>query len=214
LFPAPFKNGALQNLKGPGGNQRQTAQRRQLGVKWRPSVGSKAGLTAIVVSRLIAQVQVHTDLYKERFAMSDTLGAPEKSQTDEHREKYFSFQIKGWTNFDPMDKTLASIAKSIEQGDGFLTLLEVLNVENDLAAIGDEEVRECFANILAAKRLVKTVHELPKNLIQELRTALTTEERGAPRKTVPSVANMPMASLPVASLSGNDESGPRAKQWP
>src|SRR5437016_11957454 len=98
--------------------------------------------------------------------MADKVVASSTGKTDEHKEKYFSFQIKGWTNFDPMDKTLASIAKSIEQGDGFLTLLEVQNVETDLAAIGDEEVRECFANILAAKRLVKTVHDLPKNLIQ------------------------------------------------
>ncbi len=103
--------------------------------------------------------------------MPDTLGAPQKSQTDEHKEKYFSFQIKGWTNFDPMDKTLATIAERIEQGGGFLTLVEVAKTENDLAGIGDEEVRECFANILAAKRLVRTVHELPKNLIEELRLA-------------------------------------------
>jgi hypothetical protein len=136
--------------------------------------------------------------------MSDTLGAPEKTQTDEHKEKYFGFQIKGWTNFDPMDKTLASIANSIERGDGFLTSLEVQNVESDLAAIGDEEVRECFANILAAKRLVKTAHELPKYLIQELRTALNTEEKGVPRKAVTSVANFQV----------KDESVPRAKQWP
>jgi len=135
--------------------------------------------------------------------MSQTL-APRASLTDEHKEKYFSFQIKGWTNFDPMDKSLASIAKSIEQGDGFLTLLEVLNAENDLAAIGDEEVRECFANILAAKRLVKTVHELPKNLIEELRTALNTEEEKVPKKSAVSVANFPV----------NDEPGARAKQWP
>src|SRR5436309_7778282 len=101
--------------------------------------------------------------------MSETLRSPQKIQTHEQSEKYFSFQIKGWTNFDPMDKTLAKIAENIEQGSGFLTLVEVLKTENDLACIGDEEVRECFANILAAKRLVRTVHELPANLIEELR---------------------------------------------
>jgi len=136
--------------------------------------------------------------------MPDTLGAPQKSQTDEHKEKYFSFQIKGWTNFDPMDKTLATIAERIEQGGGFLTLVEVAKTENDLAGIGDEEVRECFANILAAKRLVRTIHELPKNLIEELRLALTTEEDVVPKKTAASVANFP----------ANDESGPRVKHWP
>jgi hypothetical protein len=133
------------------------------------------------------------------------LGAPQKSETDEHKQKYFSFQIKGWTNFDPMDKTLARIAESIEQGGGFLTLVEVLKTENDLACIGDEEVRECFANILAAKRLIRTVHELPKNLIQELRSALKADvEEVAPKKPVTSVTN----------LAANDESASRAKQWP
>jgi hypothetical protein len=137
--------------------------------------------------------------------MSDALGAPQIGQTDEHKQKYFSFQIKGWTNFDPMDKTLARIAESIEQGGGFLTLVEVLKTENDLACIGDEEVRECFANILAAKRLIRTVHELPKNLIQELLSALKADvEEVAPKKPATSVTN----------LAANDESASRAKQWP
>ena|ERR1700680_2965870 len=163
--------------------------------------------------------------------MSDKLVSPQRSQTDEHKEKYFSFQIKGWTKFDPMDKTLDKIAESIARGAGFLTLVEVLEVENDLACIGDEEARECFANILAAERLVRTVHELPKNLIEELRSSLktalaaelaaervlrtvhelpknlieelrsslkTAEEVGC-KKTVASVANLPV----------ND-----AKRWP
>jgi hypothetical protein len=136
--------------------------------------------------------------------MSETLGAPQKNQTDVQSEKYFSFQIKGWTNFDPMDKTLARIAEGIEQGRGFLTLMEVVKTEEDLASIGDEEVRECFANTLAAERLLRNVHELPKNLIEELRSALKTEEEVVPRKTV--------APVPISSLS--DESGSRAKRWP
>ena len=45
--------------------------------------------------------------------MSETLRSPQKIQTHEQSEKYFSFQIKGWTNFDPMDKTLAKIAEGI-----------------------------------------------------------------------------------------------------
>src|SRR5438093_1391762 len=113
--------------------------------------------------------------------MSGTLRAPQKIQTYEQSEKYFSFQIKGWTNFDPMDKTLAKIAEGIEQGGGFLSLMEVLKVEDDLASIGDEEVRECFANILAAKRLLRNAHELPKNLIEELRSALKTDEEVVPK---------------------------------
>ena len=135
--------------------------------------------------------------------MADAI-APQKHSTDEHKEKYFSFQIKGWTNFDPTDKSLSSIAESIAQGDGFLTLLEVLKIENDLACLGDEEVRECFANILAAKRLLKNAHELPKNLVEELRSALKAGEETAPKKASSSVASFPV----------NDESGSRPKQWP
>ena len=111
----------------------------------------------------------------------------ETSLTDEHKEKYYSFQIKGWTNFDPMNKTLVKIAQSIEQGDGFLTLLEVQKTENDLASISDPEVKECFANILAAKRLAKKCPgTAPKNLIEELRLALSSAEGNAPKKEVAS----------------------------
>jgi len=127
---------------------------------------------------------------------------PQEHQTDEHSEKYFGFQIKGWTNFDPMDKSLAKIAENIEQGGGLLTLVEVLRTENDLARIGDEEVRECFANILAAKRLVKNLHELPQNLLEELRSALKTEEGVAPKKT----------ATRVEPPSANDDA--RVPRWP
>ena len=122
--------------------------------------------------------------------MPEILTAPTKNQTYEQSERYFSFQIKGWTNFDLKDNTLAEIAEGIEQGGGFLTLIEVLKVEDDLASVGDEEVRECFENILAAKRLVQNVHELPKKLIEELRSALKTEYEVIPKKTA-----MPVASL-------------------
>jgi hypothetical protein len=130
--------------------------------------------------------------------MSDTLTAPLSVQTNEPNERYFSFQIKAWTNFDPMDKSLSKIAEGIEQGGGFLTLVEVIKVEDDLAGISDEEVRECFANIQAAKRLVRNVHELPKKLIEELRSALKTEEESVPKKPSTRVAN--------------DE--PRVQRWP
>jgi hypothetical protein len=136
--------------------------------------------------------------------MPEIFSASQKHQTDEHKEKYFSFQIKGWINFDPMDKTLASIVEGIDQGDGFLTLVEILKIEYDLASIGDEEVREGFANILAAKRLVRNVHELPKELIEELRSALKTEDEVAQKKPV----------IPVPISSVKDESPPRKKFWP
>ena len=109
--------------------------------------------------------------------MADALTAALPIQTPEPNEKYFSFQIKGWTTFNPMDKSIAKIAEAIEQGGGFLTLVEVLKVEDNLACIGDEEVRECFANILAAKRLVRNIHELPQKLIEDLRSALKTGGR-------------------------------------
>jgi len=80
--------------------------------------------------------------------MSETLRSPQKIQTHEQSEKYFSFQIKGWTNFAPMDKTLAKITEGIEQGGGFLSLMEVLKVEDDLASIGDEEVRDALRTYL------------------------------------------------------------------
>jgi len=126
----------------------------------------------------------------------------QKNQTDEHKDKYFSFQIKAWANFDPMDKSLGKIAEGIEQGGGFLTVVEVLKVEDDLACIGDEEARECFANILAAKRLVRNVHELPRTLLEDLRQALKVDEDVAPKKTAT------RTGIPSAS----DES--RVKHWP
>ena len=135
--------------------------------------------------------------------MPEPISTSKTNVTDEQKEKYFNFQIKGWTNFDPMAKTLGRIAEGIEEGGGFLTLIEVLHVEDDLASIGDEEVRECFANILAAKRLVKNVHELPKQLRDELRSALCAEEEVAPKKPV----------LPVTS-SGNEKPAVSINRWP
>lgn len=127
-----------------------------------------------------------------------------RHQTDEHTEKYFAFQIKGWTNFDPIDKTLAGIAEGIEQGGGLLTLVEVLKTENDLASIPDDEVRECFANILAAQRLIRNVHDLPNRLLIELRSALKVEEEVVPKKNAASVASLPVSAEPEL----------RTKFWP
>jgi hypothetical protein len=135
--------------------------------------------------------------------MPEILRVPQTNQTYEQSQRYFSFQIKGWTNFDPTDNTLVEIAEAIEQGGGFLTLIENLKVEDNLASIADEEVRECFENILAAKRLVQNVHELPKKLIEELRSALKTEDEVIPKNT----------ATPVATLSANDEWS-LTKRWP
>jgi len=66
--------------------------------------------------------------------------------------------------------------------------MEVLEVDDNLASIGDEEARECFENIIAARKLLQNVHELPKKLIEEFRTALKAEEEIGPKKTVTSIA--------------------------
>jgi hypothetical protein len=109
----------------------------------------------------------------------------QNNQPCEPNEKYFSFQIRGWANFDPMNKTLAKIAAGIDDANGFLTLVEVVKVEDNLASIEDEEARECFANTLAAKRLLKNIHELPKKVVDELRSALKTEEVISDRTVTP-----------------------------
>ena len=136
--------------------------------------------------------------------MSETLRVPQTDQSLKQSEKYFSFQIKGWTNFDPVNKTLAKVAEGIEQGNGFLTLVELLRVENEVASIDDEEVRECFENLLAAKRLIQNVNELPAKVREELRAALETKEEVVPKKIV----------TLVPGPSVNEESGSRFKRWP
>ena len=134
-------------------------------------------------------------------------GSREMHNTYQNHEpgvKYFSFQIKGWTNFDPMDKTLATIAEEIDQGNGFLTLLEVLTAEEDVASIQDEEVRTCFENLLAAKRLIRNFSELPARVKEELRAALRTEEEAGPGKIMTLVPGASASAEPAAS----------AKRWP
>jgi len=135
--------------------------------------------------------------------MSETLKVPQTDQSHEQSEKYFSFQIKGWANFDPVNETLAKVAEGIEQGNGFLTLIEVLRVEDEVASIEDEEVRECFENLLAARRLIQNVNELPAKVKEELRAALETKEV-VPKKIVKL----------VPGPSANEESGSRFKRWP
>ncbi len=136
--------------------------------------------------------------------MSHTHEMPQTNQNHEAKDRYFSFQIKGWTNFDPMDKTLARLAEGIDQGNGFLTLVEVLTVEDDVASIQDEEVRTCFENLLAAKRLIRNFNELPAKIKEELRAALRTEEEAAPNKIV--------TLVPGSSASPEPAAG--GKRWP
>ena len=137
--------------------------------------------------------------------MSQTHEMPQTNQNHEARDRYFSFQVKGWTNFDPMDKTLARLAEGIDQGNGFLTLVEVLTVEDDVASIHDEEVRTCFENLLAAKRLIRNFNELPAKIKEELRaTALRSEEEVVPKNIVTLVPGSSASPEPAAVV----------KRWP
>ena len=103
-----------------------------------------------------------------------------------------------------MDHTLADVAGRIERGDGFLTLVEVLKVEDEVASIDDEEARECFENLLAAKRLIQNVNELPAMVREELRAALNNEGEV--------VANKIVTLAPSPSVG--EEAGSRVKRWP
>lgn len=134
--------------------------------------------------------------------MSEILKVPHTNQSNE--QKYFSFQIKGWANFDPMDKTLTKVAEGIEQGNGCLTLVEVLRVEEKVTSIDDEEAKECFENLLAAKRLIQNVNELPAKVKEELRAALKSEEEV--------VSNRIVTLAPTPSV--NEGSASRVKRWP
>ena len=122
--------------------------------------------------------------------MSEILRTP-LQQIDNRSEKYHKFQLKGWTNFDPTGKSLPEIAKRMEDGDGFLTLVDVIKVEDDVAQIGDEEARECFENMLAAKRVLRNSEELPKKLVEDLRSAINSESGTFTEKKVVPIASSP-----------------------
>jgi hypothetical protein len=112
--------------------------------------------------------------------------------------KYYKFQIKGWVNFDPTGKALGEIAKGIEEeGEGFLTLVDVVKVEDDVAKIGDEEAREYFENILAARRVLRNVEDLPRKLAEELRSAMNIEAGVTTERKV----------VPIASSPAHDSAG-------
>jgi len=107
---------------------------------------------------------------------------PQSSETPAQRGKYFKFQLSGWTDFDPMDKELSEITDAVAQGSGLLSAIEVVEVADDLAAIKDTEVRERFQNILAARRILRSLGDLPKTVVEELRSALRVQEEVDQRK--------------------------------
>lgn len=123
--------------------------------------------------------------------MFHTGKGPQNSETPAQRGKYFKFQISGWTDFDPMDKELSEITDAIAHGGGLLTAIEVVEIEDDLVAIKDTEVREGFQNILAAKRILRSLDDLPKKVVEELRSALRGQEEVDERKPPRSAESQP-----------------------
>ena len=123
--------------------------------------------------------------------MFQTGKGPQNSETPAQRGKYFKFQLSGWTDFDPMDKELSEITDAIAQGSGLLSVIEVVEVEDDLAAIKDMEVRESFQNILAARRILRSLGDLPKTVVEELRSALRVQEEVDERKPPRSAESQP-----------------------
>lgn len=115
--------------------------------------------------------------------MPEAAKTPQSSEVPAPTGRYFKMQIRGWTDFDPMEKKLPEIAEAIERGGGFLTAIEVLDIKDDPSAIGDNLVREGFQNILAARRVLRNIGALPSGLLQDLRAALNSGQEAA-RKPV------------------------------
>lgn len=111
--------------------------------------------------------------------MSEAAKMPQSSGVPAQSAKYFKMQIRGWTDFDPMEKTLPQISEAIERGGGFLTAIEVLEVKDNPSAISDNLVREGFQNILAVRRILGNIGTLPPGLVEDLRAALKSREESA-----------------------------------
>src|SRR5437016_5344009 len=113
---------------------------------------------------------------KEHKSMLNIAKAAQNSGTHAQRGKYFKVQIRAWTDFDPMDKKLPEITEAIEGGGGLLTAIEVLEVEDDLAAISDNEVKEGSKTSRAARKVLRSIGELPKSLVDDLRSVLNARQ--------------------------------------
>src|SRR5438105_15328228 len=98
---------------------------------------------------------------KEHKSMLNIAKAPQNSGTHAQRGRYFKRQIRAWTDFDPMDKKLAEITEAIEGGGGLLAAIEVLQVEDDVAALSESEAKEVLPNSLAARKVLRSMGELP-----------------------------------------------------
>jgi hypothetical protein len=86
---------------------------------------------------------------------------------------------------------LPEITDAIEHGGGFLIAVEVLEVKDDLSGISDSVAREGFQNILAARRILRSIDVLPSALIEDLRAALNAE---AGKKAVASETPEPVTT--------------------
>lgn len=125
--------------------------------------------------------------------------SPEGAGRSLQGRKYFKFQMSGWTDFDPMDKQLSEITAAIENGGGFVTSVEVLEIQDDLSRIKDEEVAEAFQNILAANRVLRNVDKLPKKLVDDLRSALKDQDAGEAKRSLSSTTPQTAPALKQAS---------------
>ncbi len=64
-------------------------------------------------------------------------------------------------------------------------------MEDDVAKIGDEEAREYFENMLAAKRVLRNAEDLPRKLAEELRSAMNIEAGVTSETKVVPIASSP-----------------------
>jgi hypothetical protein len=90
-------------------------------------------------------------------------------------KKYFKLQLKAWTNFDPAQHDLTAIADAIQNGGGFVTVMEVTQV-SELNEISDSEVRERFESLEAAKKILQNLDKLPQSVREQLYSALAVEK--------------------------------------
>lgn len=97
--------------------------------------------------------------------------------------RFFKVQIKGWIDFDPTGRQFSDIAWAFENGSGFVSVVEVAQVANNVGDIADPEVRERFADVLAANRVLQHVAGLPSSLKDRLQRALANEGADGPAGT-------------------------------
>jgi hypothetical protein len=97
--------------------------------------------------------------------------SPSTSLEPTQSKKYFKLQLKAWTNFDPAQEELTSIATAIQNGDGFVTVMEVTQV-SELNEITDPEVRERFESLAAAEKILQNLDKLPRAVREQLYSAL------------------------------------------